>query len=34
MTQVDLEAEALVDTVHDTLSEVEAETLEEKVLDV
>ena len=34
MTLVDLEAEALVDTVTDSVSEAEAETLEDKVLDV
>lgn len=31
---MDLEAEALVDSVADTLSEANAETLGEKVLDV
>lgn len=31
---MDLEAEALVDSVADTLSEAKAETLGEKVLDV
>ena len=31
---MDLEAEALVDTVADTLSEANAETLGKKVLDV